>query len=105
AGRIHGALSPVHRARGTPMTSRPVTRVLHVLDHSLPIGSGYSYRARSIVAFQKRLGLEPVVLTSPKQGTESDGRELVDNIPHYRTGRSGGRLPFAREMRLMLRLA
>jgi len=87
------------------MSSRLPTRVLHVLDHSLPIGSGYSYRARSIVAFQKRLGLEPVVLTSPKQGTESDGRELVDNIPHYRTGRAGGRLPFAREMRLMLRLA
>jgi len=87
------------------MTSSQPTRVLHVLDHSLPIGSGYSYRSRSIVAFQKRLGLEPVVLTSPKQGTESDGRELVDGIPHYRTGRTGGHLPFARELRLMLRLA
>ena len=87
------------------MSPRTPTRVLHVLDHSLPIGSGYSYRARSIVAFQKRLGLEPLVLTSPKQGTESDGHELVDGIPHYRTGRTGGRLPFARELRLMLRLA
>ena len=86
-------------------SSRQPTRVLHVLDHSLPIGSGYSYRSRSIVAGQKRLGLEPVVLTSPKQGTERDGRELVDGIPHYRTGRTGGRLPFARELRLMLRLA
>ncbi len=80
-------------------------KVLHVLDHSLPIGSGYSYRSRSIVATQKRLGLEPVVLTSPKQGTRSDGCESVDGIPHYRTGRTGGRLPFARELRLMLRLA
>ena len=79
--------------------------MLHVLDHSLPIGSGYSYRSRSIVTAQKRLGLEPVVLTSPKQGTERDGRELVDGIPHYRTGRTGGRLPFARELLLMLRLA
>jgi PEP-CTERM/exosortase A-associated glycosyltransferase len=80
-------------------------KILHVLDHSLPIGSGYSYRSRSIAAGQKRLGLEPVVLTSPKQGTERDGLELVDGIPHYRTGRTGGRLPFARELRLMLRLA
>jgi PEP-CTERM/exosortase A-associated glycosyltransferase len=80
-------------------------KILHVLDHSLPIGSGYSYRSRSIVAGQKRLGLEPVVLTSPKQGTLRDDRELVDGIPHYRTGRTGGRLPFARELRLMLRLA
>jgi PEP-CTERM/exosortase A-associated glycosyltransferase len=80
-------------------------KVLHVLDHSLPIGSGYSYRSRSIVTAQKRLGLEPVALTSPKQGSDHDGRELVDGIPHYRTGRTGGRLPFARELRLMLRLA
>jgi PEP-CTERM/exosortase A-associated glycosyltransferase len=80
-------------------------RVLHVLDHSLPIGSGYSYRSRSIVTAQKHLGLEPVVLTSPKQGSERDGCELVDGIPHYRTGRTGGRLPFARELLLMLRLA
>ena len=87
------------------MTSRPPTRVLHVLDHSLPIGSGYSYRSRSIVTAQKRLGLEPVVLTSPKQGSDHDGRELVDGIPHYRTGRTGGRLPFARELLLMLGLA
>jgi len=87
------------------VSSRQPTRVLHVLDHSLPIGSGYSYRSRSIVTFQKRLGLEPVVLTSPKQGSESDGRDLVDGIPHYRTGRTGGRLPFARELRLMARLA
>ena len=79
-------------------------KILHVLDHSLPIGSGYSYRSRSIVTAQKRLGLEPVVLTSPKQGTERDDRELVDGIPHYRTGRAGGRLPFARELLLMLRL-
>lgn len=80
-------------------------RILHVLDHSLPIGSGYSYRSRSIVTFQKRLGLEPVVLTSPKQGTESEGRDLVDGIAHYRTGRTGGRLPFARELRLMIHFA
>jgi PEP-CTERM/exosortase A-associated glycosyltransferase len=87
------------------MTARRPTRVLHVLDHSLPIGSGYSYRSRSIVTFQKRLGLEPVVLTSSKQGTESDGLDVVNGIPHYRTGRTGGRLPFARELRLMVRLA
>ena len=41
-------------------------KVLHVLDHSLPVASGYSYRSRSIVTFEKRLGLSPVVLTSPR---------------------------------------
>ena len=87
------------------MSSGPPTRVLHVLDHSLPLGSGYSYRSRSIVAAQKRLGLEPIVLTSPKQGTDRDGCDLVDGIRHYRTGRTRGRLPFARELLLMGRLA
>ena len=87
------------------MMARQPRRILHVLDHSLPIGSGYSYRSRSIVAFQKRLGLVPVVLTSPKQGTEADGRDVVDGIPHYRTRRAGGRVPFVRELRLMAMLA
>jgi glycogen synthase len=80
-------------------------RVLHVLDHSLPIGSGYSYRSRSLLVAQRRLGLEPVVLTSSKQGTSRDGHELVDGIPHYRTGQAGGRLPFVREVALMWKLA
>jgi PEP-CTERM/exosortase A-associated glycosyltransferase len=80
-------------------------RVLHVLDHSLPIGSGYSYRSRSIVTFQKQLGFEPVVLTSPKHGSARDKREVIDGIPHYRTGPTGGRLPFEREVRLMKGLA
>lgn len=80
-------------------------RVLHVLDHSLPVGSGYSYRSRSIVLFQKRLGLDPVVLTSPKHGSARDEREVVDGIPHYRTGPAGGRLPLVRELGLMARLA
>jgi PEP-CTERM/exosortase A-associated glycosyltransferase len=80
-------------------------KVLHVLDHSLPVASGYSYRSRSVVAFQKRLGLEPVVLTSPKHGSEYDEREVRDGIPHYRTGRAGGRVAFVREIRLMTRLA
>lgn len=80
-------------------------KILHVLDHSLPVASGYSYRSRSITVFQKRLGLQPVILTSPKQGGPRDDREVRDGIAHYRTGRSGGRLPFVREVLLMGRLA
>jgi PEP-CTERM/exosortase A-associated glycosyltransferase len=80
-------------------------RVLHVLDHSLPIGSGYSYRSRSIVTFQKQLGFDPVVLTSPKHGSARDEREVIDGIAHHRTRPTGGRLPFEREVRLMKGLA
>src|SRR5690242_6912766 len=87
------------------MSSVSPTRILHVLDHSLPIGSGYSYRSRSIVRAQRRLGLEPVVVTSPKQGSERDGRDVVDDIVHYRTRSTGGQLPVLRELLLMRRLA
>ncbi len=80
-------------------------RILHVLDHSLPLGSGYSYRSRSIVTWQKRLGLDPVVVTSPKQGSAVDSRDVIEGIPHYRTGQAGGRLPVVGEVRLMARLA
>jgi PEP-CTERM/exosortase A-associated glycosyltransferase len=88
-----------------PRSSRPPTRILHVLDHSLPIGSGYSYRSQSIVHAQQQLGLEPVLLTSPKHGSKRDQCEIMNGIRHYRTGNAGGRLPFVREVRLMLKLA
>ena len=78
---------------------------LHILDHSVPLMSGYSSRSRSIVQFQERLGLRPVVLTSPKQGGGSDGVETIEGLPYYRTGRAGGRVPVLRELRQMLRMA
>ncbi|HEX9593843.1 MAG TPA: glycosyltransferase WbuB, partial [bacterium] len=41
-------------------------RILHVLDHSLPVHSGYTFRTRAILREQHRLGWETVHLTSPK---------------------------------------
>ena len=80
-------------------------KVLHVLDHSLPIGSGYSYRSRSIQLAQRALGLEAVVLTSPKQAGTGPEPELIHGIRHYRTPVGGVRLPLIRELALMWRLA
>ena len=34
----------------------PPLRILHVLDHSLPLHSGYTFRTLSILAHQRRLG-------------------------------------------------
>jgi PEP-CTERM/exosortase A-associated glycosyltransferase len=84
-------------------------KVLHVLDHSVPLFSGYSFRSQSIIHFQQALGITPVVLTSPKQGSLNDEIEKREGIPYYRTGRSGDglttRLPVARELDLISRLA
>lgn len=82
--------------------------VLHILDHSLPILSGYSIRSRNILAFQKKLGLRPVVLTSPKHGSARNDVEQYDGVPYYRAAmiESGlGRVPFIREAHLMACLA
>jgi PEP-CTERM/exosortase A-associated glycosyltransferase len=82
--------------------------VLHILDHSLPVMSGYSIRSHNIVAFQRDLGLRPVVVTSPKHCAAGPPREELEGIPHYRTGAAvgaGGTLPYAGELIMMLRLA
>jgi hypothetical protein len=35
-----------------------MTRILHLLDHSLPLHSGYTFRTRAILKAQEGLGLE-----------------------------------------------
>lgn len=84
-------------------------KVLHVLDHSVPLFSGYSFRSRSIIHGQRALGLNPVVLTSPKQGSNANGVEEIEGIRYYRSASlSSGVIrdvPFFREILLMARLA
>jgi len=60
-------------------------RILHVLDHSTPLHSGYTFRTLSILQEQHRLGWETVQLTSPKQGPTDDLQEEVDGLTFYRT--------------------
>ncbi len=59
-------------------------KVLHVLDHSLPYFSGYSFRSDYIIRAQKRSGIEPVVITSPKHEDFSNARETIEGIDYYR---------------------
>ncbi|VAY86927.1 hypothetical protein CARN8_1540002 [mine drainage metagenome] len=42
-------------------------RILHILDHSLPLHSGYTFRTLSILKEQRALGWETCHLTSEKQ--------------------------------------
>src|SRR5262245_32154073 len=84
-------------------------KILHVLDHSVPLFSGYSFRSGSIIHSQRALGLDPVVLTSPKHGSVRDGLEEIAGIRYYRTASLGSALtsdiPFVSEIELMARLA
>jgi len=60
-------------------------RVLHVLDHSVPLHSGYTFRTLSILREQRRLGWETFHLTSPKHTSPCEAEETVDGWHFYRT--------------------
>jgi PEP-CTERM/exosortase A-associated glycosyltransferase len=65
-------------------------RILHVLDHSLPLHSGYTFRTLAILSQQRALGWETFQLTSPKQGGAQEREEHVDDWAFYRTPPASG---------------
>jgi PEP-CTERM/exosortase A-associated glycosyltransferase len=85
-------------------------KILHILDHSLPLHSGYTFRSQSIFRAQRTRGWHPVVLTSPKHEQSWKGhwqeKEEIDGFSYYRTGASRtSRLPGLGEFGLMRNLA
>lgn len=60
-------------------------RVLHVLDHSVPLHSGYAFRTLAIVQEQRRQGLEPVLVTTPKHYGATAAVEDVEGFRIFRT--------------------
>jgi glycogen synthase len=86
-----------------------MTRILHVLDHSLPMHSGYTFRTRAILKAQQALGLEVRGITGlrhtdqPQDAAENPGFEPgfeeVDGLRFHRTPGDAGALPGLREWR------
>lgn len=61
-------------------------KILHVLDTSIPDTAGYTTRAKYLVHFQKRQGVEPVILTSERfKGPYRSDREILEGISYYRS--------------------
>ena len=65
-------------------------RILHVLDHSLPLHSGYTFRTLAILREQRALGWQTLHLTTPKQGACMVAEEAVDGWCFHRTPSAGG---------------
>ncbi len=65
-------------------------RILHVLDHSLPLHSGYTFRTLAILREQRALGWETVQLTTPKQGAGTSLQEDADGWTFHRTPSAQG---------------
>jgi len=79
-------------------------RILHVLDHSVPLHSGYTFRTLSILKEQRARGWEPLGLTSPKHGSSEADEETVSGFRFFRTrprSRIASSLPVLGELALM----
>ncbi|KQM61539.1 MULTISPECIES: TIGR04063 family PEP-CTERM/XrtA system glycosyltransferase [unclassified Sphingomonas] len=60
-------------------------RVLHILDHGLPLHSGYTFRTRAILTAQMARGWQVAAVTGARQGVTQQPRETVDGIDFHRT--------------------
>jgi len=67
-------------------------RILHVLDHSIPLHSGYTFRTRSILREQRALGWETFHVTGSKQHSGELREETSDGLHFYRTPASASAL-------------
>jgi PEP-CTERM/exosortase A-associated glycosyltransferase len=60
-------------------------RILHVLDHSVPLQSGYTFRTLEILKEQRKLGWDTVQLTSSKHYGANADTEEFDGFTFHRT--------------------
>ncbi|WP_218106383.1 TIGR04063 family PEP-CTERM/XrtA system glycosyltransferase [Duganella sp. SG902] len=59
-------------------------RILHILDHSAPLHSGYTFRTLAILSQQRKMGWHTIHLTSAKQGAGA-AEQQVDGWHFFRT--------------------
>lgn len=67
-------------------------KILHILDHSIPLHSGYTFRTRAILEQQRNLGWETFHVTSAKHEGAAVFEEIVDGLTFYRSPKSDGLL-------------
>lgn len=67
-------------------------KILHILDHSIPLHSGYTFRTAAILREQRARGWQTFHLTSEKQVNCTVPEEDVDGLHFYRTARHEGGL-------------
>lgn len=76
-----------------------MTRILHVLDHSLPVHSGYTFRTRAILHAQAASGMEVAGITGQRHPEPGPMAEEVDGLRFYRTEGAASGPPGVREWR------
>jgi len=79
-------------------------KILHILDHSIPLHSGYTFRTRAILEQQRAMGWETYHLTSAKHQGATEDVEEVDGFEFYRTREKMGllsKLPFINQLAIV----
>ena len=61
-----------------------MTRVLHILDHSLPLHSGYTFRTRAILKSQQAARLTVRGVTGPRHADAGPEVEEIDGLTFHR---------------------
>ena len=74
-------------------------RVLHVLDHSLPLHSGYAFRTRAIMRAQLAAGLDVRGLTGPRHSADGPQAETCEGLTFHRSEGAAGGPPLIGEWR------
>ncbi|SDA16194.1 TIGR04063 family PEP-CTERM/XrtA system glycosyltransferase [Sphingomonas sp. NFR15] len=74
-------------------------KILHVLDHGLPLQSGYTFRTRAILRAQQARGWQVAAVTGTRQGASAAAAETVDGIDFHRTAPIGASPPVLGELR------
>jgi PEP-CTERM/exosortase A-associated glycosyltransferase len=82
-----------------------MTRVLHVLDHSLPLHSGYTFRTRAIMTAQAASGLEVRAITGQRHAADGPVAVVADGLLFHRTPGVASGPAGVRELREIARLA
>ena len=76
-----------------------MTRVLHILDHSLPLHSGYTFRTRAILKSLQGAGVEVRGITGQRNFSGGPPVEEVEGLTFHRTPGQPSGPPVWREWR------
>ncbi len=79
-------------------------KILHILDHSIPLHSGYTFRTRAILEQQRAMGWQTFHLTSAKHQGATEDVEEVDDFKFFRTRPKAGllsRLPILNQIAIV----
>lgn len=83
---------PVSSPPGESVGEAPTGCVLHILDHSWPVLSGYSVRSRGLINAHHRANLQVVAITSPLHELDDvkSCEVTIDGVSYLRTSIPGG---------------